>query len=56
MNGFKQDNKELQVTIFTKRNEREEVQDKFSNLYVSNLPTGLTEDEFRELFAPFGEI
>jgi RNA recognition motif-containing protein len=46
LNGSKVGDKEILVTVFTKKNEREEAPDKFSNLYVSNLPTNLSEDEF----------
>jgi len=56
MNGTKIGDKDITVTNFAKRNEREDVQDLFRNLYVNNLPTTLTESEFQAVFAPFGEI
>lgn len=49
-------NKKITVTVHTKKNEREQVQDSFSNLFVSNLPFDLEDAEFKKLFEPFGEI
>lgn len=56
LNGSKVEDKEIQVTVLTKRNDREEVQDQFSNLYVFNLPENLNEEQFKAIFAPIGEI
>lgn len=56
MNGYEVDGKKLSVTVLTRRNDRPEVMDNFTNLYVSNLPDNLTDEEFLQIFTPFGEI
>lgn len=39
-----------------RRDQRPEVADYFTNLYVSNLPRNLSDEEFKAIFSPFGEI
>jgi polyadenylate-binding protein len=56
MNGSKQMDKELQVILHSKKNDRENQTEHFTNLFVKNIPTDFTEKQLTELFAPFGEI
>jgi len=43
--------------IHTKKTDREDQGDKFTNLYVQNLPTeGFSLQQLEDLFKPFGEI
>lgn len=43
--------------IHTKKDEREDQGDKFTNLYVQNLPTeNFTAQELQTIFAKFGDI
>jgi polyadenylate-binding protein len=48
--------KTLQVLVHTKKNEREDVVDNFTNLYVQNIPSDFTEAQLINLFKEFGDI
>jgi polyadenylate-binding protein len=56
LHGKPLNGKELSLTVLTKRAERDDVVDNFTNLYVSNIPQSYTENDLRALFEPFGEI
>jgi len=43
--------------IHAKKDDREDQGDKFTNLYVQNLPTeGFTEQQLKNIFAAYGDI
>lgn len=43
--------------IHTKKDDREDQGDKFTNLYVQNLPhEGFDENQLKNIFAAYGEI
>jgi RNA recognition motif-containing protein len=44
------------VSLHERKNERPEQPAIFQNLFISNLPKDLKEDEFRSIFTPFGII
>lgn len=46
----------ISVAIHSKKDEREAQSEKFTNLYVRNLPTNYTEDQLQKLFQEFGQI
>lgn len=46
----------IEIDIFKKSSDRQHVQDKFTNLFVQGLDPQTTRDEFRDMFAVFGEI
>lgn len=51
LNNFKVQDKEIQVYIFSKKNEREDQSENFCNLFVKNLPTSeFAEKDFRDIF------
>lgn len=56
LNGSNQYGKEISVTIHSKKNEREDAGDHFTNLYVKNIPSGFSEAELKQLFEEFGEV
>lgn len=57
LDGTVQSGKKIAATIHAKRDEREGAgETKYTNLFVSNLPSGYTADQLKELFKPYGEI
>lgn len=46
----------MNLTVLTKRTERDETVDNFSNLYVSNIPSDWNDEKLKSIFTPFGEI
>ena len=48
--------KEILVTVHSKKNEREETGEHFTNLFVKNIPTNYTDDQLNAIFKEFGEI
>jgi len=48
--------KTIEVIVHSKKDEREQQGDKFTNLFIRNLPADYTEDQLVELFQPFGAI
>jgi len=42
--------------IFAKKEERDPQGEKYTNLFVQNLPTDFTEDQLKAIFTEFGEI
>jgi len=56
LNGSNYSGKEISVTIHSKKNEREDAGDHFTNLYVKNIPTNFSEAELKNLFSEFGEV
>jgi polyadenylate-binding protein len=56
MDGKTMGDKEISVLIHSKKNDREESGEHFTNLYVKNIPVGWTNAELTDLFKEFGEI
>jgi polyadenylate-binding protein len=58
LNGLLFNNKQVSIEDFIPRKDRSDVdpEKRFTNLYVKNLPKDITLDQFKELFAKFGEI
>lgn len=56
VNGMRIGEKTVFVGPFVKREQREQGEKKFTNIYVKNLPAGMTEESLRTLLAAFGEI
>lgn len=56
MNNFKCGDKELQVLIHSKKDQRGDTGEHFTNLFVKNIPTNFTDDQLGDLFKEFGEI
>lgn len=44
------------MAIHSKKDERETQSEKFTNLFVRNLPSNYTEDQLQKLFSEFGQI
>ena len=42
--------------IHSKKDEREAQSEKFTNLYVRNLPADFSEDKLQQLFQEYGQI
>ena len=51
-----QDGKKIEVMIFAKKEEREDQGEKYTNLFVQNLPIDFSEDQLKDIFAEFGDI
>lgn len=57
LDGSEQHGKKIGVMIHAKRDEREGGgESKYTNLFVSNLPSGYTADQLKDLFKPYGQI
>eukprot|EP01096_Ripella_sp_DP13-Kostka_P004167 TRINITY_DN1626_c0_g1_i1.p1 TRINITY_DN1626_c0_g1~~TRINITY_DN1626_c0_g1_i1.p1 ORF type:complete len:521 (-),score=273.32 TRINITY_DN1626_c0_g1_i1:158-1720(-) len=58
LNGLLFNNKQVSIEDFIPRKDRSDVdpEKRFTNLYIKNLPKDITLDQFKELFAKFGEI
>jgi len=56
LNGTEHFGKEIAVTVHSKKNEREEAGESFTNLFVKNIPATFSEENLRELFNEFGEV
>lgn len=56
LNGSTQMGKEIQAIPHSKKNDREDAGDHFTNLFVKNIPTTFTEQQLTDLFKPYGEI
>ena len=50
------DYKKISVAVHSKKDEREAQSEKFTNLFVRNLPSNYTEPQLRSLYQEFGEI
>jgi len=48
--------KEILAIVHSKKNDREESGEHFTNLFVKNIPTNFTDDQLKKIFAEFGEI
>jgi RNA recognition motif-containing protein len=46
----------ISVAVHSKKDEREAQSEKYTNLFVRNLPGDFTEDQLQGLFKDFGEI
>ena len=46
----------IQVLIHEKKDDRKVDTEKYTNLYVRNLPENFTQDQLKELFKEFGVI
>lgn len=46
----------ISVAIHSKKDEREAQSEKFTNLFVRNLPSNYTEDQLQNIFQEYGEI
>jgi polyadenylate-binding protein len=56
MNNHKVGDKELQVLIHSKKDQRGDTGEHFTNLFVKNIPTSYTDEQLNDLFKEFGEI
>lgn len=60
VNGMLLNDKVVFVGLHIPRRERQakidEIRSKFTNLYVKNVPLEVTQDEFKELFAKYGNV
>jgi len=60
VNGMLLNDKVVFVGIHIPKRERQakidEIRAHFTNLYIKNLPLEVTQDEFRQLFEPFGKV
>lgn len=58
LNGLLFNNKQVSIEDFIPRKDRSDVdpEKRFTNLYIKNLPKDLTLDEFKGLFAKYGDI
>lgn len=56
LNKTTQHGKEIMVTVHSKKTEREEIGEHYTNLFVKNIPTTYTDADLNKIFAPFGEI
>jgi len=50
------DDKKISVAVHSKKDEREAQSEKFTNLFVRNLPSNYTEEQLRALYQEYGEI
>jgi len=55
-NGKEYQGKELMISILSKKTEREETADKYTNLHVMGIPAGTTEKQLKDLFSECGEV
>lgn len=57
MHNTKVGEKTIEVMIHTKKNDREEQGDRYTNLYIQNLPTqGFSLQDLENLFVQYGQI
>jgi len=56
LNNSTQFGKEINAIIHSKKNEREDAGEHFTNLYVKNIPTNYSEENVKQLFGEFGEV
>ena len=56
LNNSNQHGKKIEVQHHVKKEDREEQGEKYTNLFVQNLPNNYTDDALKKLFAPFGAI
>jgi len=48
--------KKIEVSQHAKREDREQQGDKYTNLFVQNLPTNFTQDKLLDIFKPYGMV
>jgi len=56
LHGSDQGGNKIDVLCHVKKDEREDVGDNYTNLFVQNLPQDFTDAQLRELFKEFGNI
>jgi len=56
MNNSTHNGKEISVLVHSKKKERGETGEHFTNLFVKNIPTDFTDEKLDEIFKEFGEI
>jgi len=56
LHGSDQGDTKIDVLCHVKKDEREDVGDNYTNLFVQNLPLDFTDAQLRELFKEFGTI
>ena len=56
LNSSMQNGKKIEVQQHVKKEDRQEQGEKFTNLFVQNLPTNYNDNDLKELFGKFGKI
>lgn len=56
LNNSNQQGKKIEVQHHVKKEDREDMGEKYTNLFVQNLPSVFTDAELKEIFVPFGPI
>eukprot|EP00350_Pseudokeronopsis_sp_OXSARD2_P007899 CAMPEP_0170543294 /NCGR_PEP_ID=MMETSP0211-20121228/2456_1 /TAXON_ID=311385 /ORGANISM="Pseudokeronopsis sp., Strain OXSARD2" /LENGTH=209 /DNA_ID=CAMNT_0010846629 /DNA_START=553 /DNA_END=1183 /DNA_ORIENTATION=+ len=56
MNGKEMKGKQIEVNAHQKKEKRENITQKFNNLFVKNFPKDTTEEVLRDMFKEYGDI
>ena len=56
LNGLEVKGKKVEVIFHQKKDKRDNLQQKYNNLFVKNFPSGTTEETLSSMFREFGEL